>query len=319
MTTHPQAWAIGASQDPPPSLPPPHREGKGQREGSREGGEERPKVAGIRPQGQGTRGETARAQKPPKGQEKGGHRGRGRKGGHQGAHTGRARHNGKTTTPPPPADTLRPTQARACQDAPPQHGPDAARAAPARFHRPPGPAQGTGGTPTRGEEATPTGRAAENAATQPTTTPSPPGDDPGHNKAHHTSNGTGTSGGTGHGRDTQDERRQGGRETGPDGTQHTRGGQDTPPHRTRHTSRGKGLQRTRDKGTGPQGGQPRGHPPNPPGRTAHPDPRNTDPTSHTAPNRAPQPPASHITSARVPHHEAGQSIQRRPHPTPGRQ
>ena len=80
-------------------------------------------------------------------------------------------------------------------------------------------------------------------------------------------------------------------------------------------TRGKNPQRTRDQGTGPQGGQPRGHPPDPPTRTAQPDSRSTEPTSHTTPNRAPHPPASHITSARVPHHERGQSNQRRPRPT----
>ena len=67
-------------------------------------------------------------------------------------------------------------------------------------------------------------------------------------------------------------------------------------------------QRTRDQGTGAQGGQP-----------PDPDPRSTDPTSQTTPKTAPQPPASDITSARVPHHEMGQSNQRRPHPTPERQ
>ena len=85
------------------------------------------------------------------------------------------------------------------------------------------------------------------------------------------------------------------------------------------STRGKNPQRTRGRGTGPQGGQPRGHPPDPQTRAAQPDPHSTDPNSHTTPNRAPQPPASHITSARVLHHNAGQSNQRRPHPTPERQ
>ena len=84
-------------------------------------------------------------------------------------------------------------------------------------------------------------------------------------------------------------------------------------------TRGKDPQRTVDQGTGPQGGQPRRHPPDPPTRAAYPYPRSTDPTSHATPNRGPQPPASHRTSARVPHHEAGQCNQRRPHPTPERQ
>ena len=76
---------------------------------------------------------------------------------------------------------------------------------------------------------------------------------------------------------------------------------------------------TPDQGTGPQGGQPRGHPPDPPTQTAHLDPRSTDPTNHTTPSRAPQPPASHITSACVPHHKTGQCSQRPPHPSPERQ
>ena len=87
----------------------------------------------------------------------------------------------------------------------------------------------------------------------------------------------------------------------------------------RPRTRGKDPQMTRDQGTGPPKGQPRGHLPDPATQTAHPDPRSTDPTSHTTPNRAPEPPASHITSACIPHHETGQSNQRRPHATPERQ
>ena len=105
--------------------------------------------------------------------------------------------------------------------------------------------------------------------------------------------------------------RTGGDPTHPRGPRH-------PPHRTRHTPRGKDPAGTRDQGTGPQGGLPRGHPPDPPGRAAHPDPGNTDPTSRTTPNRAPRPPASHINSARIPHNKAGQSNQRQRHPTPER-
>ena len=134
------------------------------------------------------------------------HRGRGRNCGHQGAHTGRARHNGKTSTAPPPADTPRLLEAHARQNAPPHHKSGTARTAQPHAHRPPDPAQGKEGTPTQGEEATPTERVAENTAAQPTTTPSPPGDDPSRSKGHHTGNGTGTRGRRGHGRDTQDGR-----------------------------------------------------------------------------------------------------------------
>ena len=85
-------------------------------------------------------------------------------------------------------------EAHAHLDAPPQHGSDAAGTAPARAHRPPDPAQGKEGTPTRGEGATPTRWAAENTAGQPTTTPPPPRDDPCDRKGNHTGNGTGTGG-----------------------------------------------------------------------------------------------------------------------------
>ena len=221
QTTQPKAWAIGAPQAPPP----PHHHHTGEVKGK---GRVRGKGArrGPRYQAGAHRDRAPEAtqhggKKPAKGQEKEWHRGRGRKGGHQGAHTGRARHNRRKTTAPPPADTARPPEAHAGQDGQPQHGPDAARGAPARNQRPPDPAQGTEGTPTRGAEATPTEGAAENAVTQPTTTPSPPGDDSGHNKGQHTSNGTGTRGGKGHGRDNQDGRRQGGRGTGLEGTEHT--------------------------------------------------------------------------------------------------
>ena len=63
------------------------------------------------------------------------------------------------------------------------------------------------GTPTRGERATPTEEAAENAAAQRTTTPSPPGDDPSRHKGHLTGTGRGPGLGTetprGHGTKAQ--------------------------------------------------------------------------------------------------------------------
>ena len=45
-------------------------------------------------------------------------------------------------------------------------------------------------------------------------------------------------------------------------------------------ARDRDPQRTRDHSTGSQGGQPHGHPPDPPARAAHPDPHTTDPASH---------------------------------------
>ena len=85
QTTHPQAWAIGAPQAPPPTLPSPHREGKGHRQGegkgregiARHGDEEGPKVTGRRPQGQGTGGDTTREQETTNGPGRGRTRDRG--------------------------------------------------------------------------------------------------------------------------------------------------------------------------------------------------------------------------------------------------
>ena len=218
-----------AADHPPPGMghlsptgPPPHHhhhaeKGKGKGKGRAserertpwQGGDKRPKVAGRPPQGQGTGGDTTRAQEtihsPGKGTDQGPwHRGRGRNDGPQGAHTGRARHNGSTSIAPPPADTARLPEAHTRQDAPPRYGPDAARTAAAQAHRPPDPPQPRAGTFTRGEGPTPTKGAAYNTAAQPATTPSPPGDDPGRSKGHHTGNDTGIRRGRGHGRDTQD-------------------------------------------------------------------------------------------------------------------
>ena len=69
-------------------------------------------------------------------------------------------------------------------------------------------------------------------------------------------------------------------------------------------ARDRNPQRTRDQGTGPQGGQPHGRLPNPPARAARPGPHSTDPARH--PHLTPQPPASH-TPARTPHHDTGQA------------
>ena len=225
-------------------------------------------------------------------------------------HTRTPRHNGRTSTAPPPVDTARPPEAHARQDAPPRHGPDAARTALACAHRQPDPAPGKEGTPTRGEWVPPTG--------EPPRTPprSPPPQR--HRQATTTATARANTQATAQAPEEEGDTAATPR-TGDGGCQRTRGGHDIPPQRPRHTPRGKDPQRTQDQGTGPQGGQPRGCPSDPLGRTAHPDPRNTDPTSHTTPNRASRPPASHITSARVRHHKADQSNQRRPHPAPTRQ
>ena len=165
-----------APDHPPPSMghrclegvattpPPPHREGKGQREGLRQGADERRKVAGRRPQGQGCGGNATRGQETTKGPGKGRARGRGTEG--EGATTGTRAHTqeGHATTegpaPPHPESTAQPQEAHTSQNTPPQHEPDAARTALAHAHRPTDPAQGREGTPTGGEGATPTEGAA---------------------------------------------------------------------------------------------------------------------------------------------------------------
>ena len=161
------------------------------------------------------------------------------------------------------------------QHTPPKHESDAVRTTLAHAHQPPEATQGEEGTPTRGEGPTPTEEIPENTAAQPTTTPSPPGDDPGHSKGHLT--------GTGRGRG--------------------RG------HSTR--ARGKDPQMTRDRSTGPEGGLPRGHLPDPPARAAHPDHDSTDPASQPTPNRTPQPQGCH-TPTRTPHHDKGGTDLHRP-------
>ena len=102
---------------------------------------------------------------------------------------------GHTTTegPAPPTPSGRRTTPG---DARPQHTPpkresDAIRVTPAHADQPQDTTQGREGTPTRGEQATPTEEPTWNTAAQPTTTPSPPGDDRGHHKGHLTGAGRG--------------------------------------------------------------------------------------------------------------------------------
>ena len=76
-------------------------------------------------------------------------------------------------------------------------------------------------------------------------------------------------------------------------------------------ARGKNPQRARDQSTGPLGGRPRGHPPDPAAQAAHPDPHSTGPASGPAPNRTPQQPASH-TQTRTPQHDKGRTNGHRP-------
>ena len=174
--------------------PPAHRKGRGQREGPRQGGEERPKVTGRRPQEQGTGGNTTRGQGTTRGPPKLG-KGEARVHGTEGkgATTGtrtRTTKEGRTTPqrpapphPPQPSGHREtpeghghteaqggPPEAHTRQDAPPQRRPDTARNTPGRAHRPPVPSHGEGGRPTQGEGDTPTKGTAKSTA-QPTTEP----------------------------------------------------------------------------------------------------------------------------------------------------
>ena len=82
------------------------------------------------------------------------------------------------------------------------------------------------------------------------------------------------------------------------------------PHRQATTPGDRNPQRTRDQGTGPQGGQPhgpsRGPPTRPTSPSGTPKPPQHGPSETPTPNRTPQPPASH-TPARTPHHDTGQA------------
>ena len=272
QTTLPQGLAISAPQASPPDPPPPHWEGKEQGQGkgkgrertARQGGEEGPKVTGRRPQGQGTGGGATRGQETTNGPGRGRTRGCGTEG--EGATTGTRAHTqeGHATTegPTPPHPQLTPRDPR--------------RRTPAKTRRlstdltTHGPQQLTPTdhlTPHRGGRAHPHGEKGLHASREPPRIQphSPP-------PRHHPQATTPATA----------------RAT----TQAPEEEKDTA---ATPRTRGKDTQRTRHQGTGPQGGQRGGHPPYPQTRVANPDPRSTDPTSHPTPNRAPQPPGSHIT------------------------
>ena len=138
---------------------------------------------------------------------------------------------GHTTTegpaPPHPHGTPHDSRGRTTQHTPPNQASDAVRITPAHTHQPPETTRGMEGTPTRGERATPTEEAAGNTAARRTDTPSPPGDDPGRRKGHLT------------------------------GTKEDKG------TATATMARDRDPQRTRNQGTGAQGGQPNGRLPDP--------------------------------------------------------
>ena len=169
---------------------------------------------------------------------------RGHHGGHQGPHAGEPYHDGGTSAAPPPADAARPPGA---------HAPNTRR-------------RSTNRTPYGSHRHTPTS----------------------HQKPH-----TGWSAQL-HGGNGLHPQRE------PLGTPPR--SQPPRPHRQATTlataratsqapeedkgtataprARGRDPLRTREQGTGPQGGQPRGHLPDPPARAAHPDPHSTDSASH---------------------------------------
>ena len=294
QTTHPPASAIGAPQaPPPPAPPPPHREGKGHRQGegkgqegtARQGGEEGPKVTGRRPQGQGTRGNTTREQETTNGPGRGRTRDRGaeRKDATAGirAHTQEGHATTEGPAPPQPEQTPRDPWRHT-------RGNTRRRSTNLTPHGPHRLTPTGHRNPHRGRRAHPHGeeglhQLSESMRAPPRSSPPSP-----HRQATTLTTARATT-------ETPEEE------------------EDTA---TAPRARGKDPQRTRDQSTGPQGGQPHGHLPDPPARAAPPDPPSTGPASHPTPNRTLQPPASHKTSTRVPHHETGQSNHHLPHPTP---
>ena len=196
---------------PGPSVPPPHPappattkqegEGQGQGEGNghqgalRQEGTEGPLVRACTHRDRAPEETPQEGRKPPKNQEGAG----------AGTKARRKRAPRQTPRPTPrkgiprrggpapphPHRTPHDSRGRTPQHAPPKQELDAVRITPAHSHQPPETTRGMEGTPTRGEWATPTEEAAENAAARRTTTPSPPGNDPGRHKGHPTGTGRG--------------------------------------------------------------------------------------------------------------------------------
>ena len=187
----------------PPLPPPPQQEGEGQGQGEGKGqqgalrqeGTEDPHVRAGTHRDRAPEETPHGGRKPPKNQEGGG----------AGTKARRTRAPPQTPRPTPrkgiprrggpaaphPHRTPHDSRGRTPEDAPPKQASDAVRITPAHTHQPPETTRGMEGTPTRGERATPTEEAAENAAARRTTTPSPPGDDPGRHKGHLTGTGRG--------------------------------------------------------------------------------------------------------------------------------
>ena len=179
-----------------------------------------------------------------KGQERGPrHGGKGHHGKRHDPHPGRAYHDGGTSATPPhrsPHDSW----GRTPQHALPKQASDAVRITPAHGHQPPETTRGMEGTPTRGERARP--------QRKPQRTPP-------------------------HGAPPRPHRQA----TTPAATRATsQAPEEDEGTATATRTRDRDPQRTRDQGTGPQGGQPHGRLPDPPARAARPGPHSTDPARH---------------------------------------
>ena len=202
---------------------------------------------------------------------------RGRSSGHQGAQAGRTCHNGGTSSARPSADTARPPEAHAPTYA---AEPQIERRTNHTGSRP----ADTGNHTGKGGHTNTGGRGYTHRGTPPRTPPHSPPPRP-HRQATTQATARAT---------TQAPEEEEGAATAP-------------------RARGKNPQRTRDQSTGPQGGQPRGHLPDPPARAAHLDPHSKDPAPHPTPNYTPQPPASH-TPTRTPQYDTGRTNLHRPNP-----
>ena len=263
---------------PPPTLPPPHREGEGHGQGEGKGQQGTLRQGGTEEQapirtGHRDRQNVGAANHPRtmKGQERGPrHRGRGHHGRRRDPHPGGANHDGGTSAAPPGAYVVR---------LPGTHTPNT---------RP----RSKNLTPYGSHQRTPTSHRKPHGGW----------------RAHlHEKNGL------------HPERKPQG--TPPCSAPPRPQRQTTTPAATRATSqapeedkgtatetraRDRDPQRTRDQGTGPQGGQPHGHQSNPPAGAARPGPHSTDPASHPHLTAAPvhqpatlRPALSTMTQARL--------------------
>ena len=276
----------------PPHTPPPphqqwkrHRQGEGKgREGTpRQGGKEAPKVAGRRPQGQGSGGDTTRERETSNGPGRGRIRDRGTEGQDAAAGTRAHTQEGHATTERAapshpqrtPRDPWRLTPANICRRS--------SDLTPYGLHwlMPSGHRN-----PHRQRRAHPHGEKGLHPPTEPLRTP-PRSSQP------------------------RPLRQATTPATARASTQAPEEGEDTaaPPRLEARTPRDTGA-----KHRPPGRATPR-TPTSPTSPSGTPEP-SRDPASHPTPNRTPQSAASHNTSIPVPHHDTGKSNHHRPQPTP---